>query len=53
MLCEAMDTNQDKLGKVTARLRKLLGQLRDLAGDSKNGVRGRLRAVAEAVDAGA
>lgn len=52
MLCEAMDTNQDKMGKVPARLRKLLSQLRELAGDSKKGVRGRLRDLTEAVDVG-
>jgi ElaB/YqjD/DUF883 family membrane-anchored ribosome-binding protein len=52
MLCDAMDANQDKLSKVNARLRKLLGQLRDLAGDSKKGVRGRLRDLAQAVDSG-
>ena len=50
MLCEAMDENQDKMGKVSARLRKLLGQLRELGGDSKQGVRGRLRDLTAVVD---
>lgn len=52
MLCDAMDENQDKMGKIPARLKKLLSQIRDLGGDSKKGVRGRLRDLAEVVDSG-
>lgn len=45
-----MEANQDKLNKVSRRVRSILNTLKELAGDNKKGVRGRLRDVKEAID---
>lgn len=50
MLNEAMEENKGKLGKVNRRIRGVLDKLRELAGDTKKGVRGRSRDVQEALD---
>ncbi|WWD20542.1 hypothetical protein CI109_105018 [Kwoniella shandongensis] len=50
LFSEAMDDHASKLHKVTPRIRKMLKTLRDLAGETKKGVRGRLRDVAGVLD---
>lgn len=50
MLTEAMKENRGKLRRVNVRVRKMLETLEELAGDSRKGVRGRLREVQEVID---
>ncbi|WVR08454.1 hypothetical protein IAU60_005509 [Kwoniella sp. DSM 27419] len=50
MLDEAMGTHSSQMTKVNPRIRKLLDKLRELAGDSKKGIRGRLRDVRHVLD---
>lgn len=52
LFIEALEADgvRAKLAKVTRRVRFILTQLELLAGDTRKGVRGRLRDVAEAVD---
>lgn len=50
MLREAMEENRSSLGKLGTRQRKLLETLLELGGESKKGVQGRLRDVANALD---
>jgi hypothetical protein len=50
MLNEAMDENKDKLSKVTRRVRHVLEAVIEYGGDTRQGVRGRLRDVKEHVD---
>lgn len=52
MLSEAITENRERIDKVNSRLRRLLQQLQDLAGDSRKSVRGRLRDIAEVIDEG-
>ncbi|WVQ86030.1 hypothetical protein IAT38_008198 [Cryptococcus sp. DSM 104549] len=49
-LNEAMSEHHAKLGKLNPRVRKALETLQELGGDTKKGVRGRLRDVADAFD---
>lgn len=50
MLKEAMEDNKGQLSKVNRRIRGILERLLDLGGDTKQGIRGRLRQIELALD---
>jgi hypothetical protein len=50
MLKEAMEENQAGLKKVTRKVKVMLDELLEIAGDTKKSVRGRLKDIAVVMD---
>ena len=50
MFCEAMEEKKAGMGKVNWRVRGLLGNLKELGGDTRKSIQGRLKDIEAVMD---